>query len=104
MAEYTTITAGSPLEVSDGTTLWRLDVRSNILYFDQALTDAGFDGVENADWVNHSSSVLPIDPGATIRVGERSGEWVIDQTLDGSPLGFSGAENYDWDNIEAHSL
>jgi len=106
MAQYTIITSGDPIILSDGVDTFRLDVRDNVLYFDQEITSLGFGegSVEDTDWGNIDSSVLPDDPGLEFRVGVRDGHWVIDQTYDPDILGFEGLEFFDWENLEKHQL
>ena len=75
MAQYTIITAGNPITLSDNTDTFRLDVRGNKLYFDQEITATGFGGVKGTDWETIDSAVLPDDPGLEFRVGSRGGYW-----------------------------
>lgn len=104
MAQYTSITAGNPIILSDNTDTFRLDVRSSILYIDQEITGLGFGGVEDTDWSSIDSFVLPDSPGLEFRVGVRDGYWVIDQTYDPDIFGFDGDEGFDWDMIDEYQL
>ena len=40
---------------TDGTEIWRLDVRDDVLNWDYTLTSTGFDGTEDIDWYNAQS-------------------------------------------------
>lgn len=37
---------------TDGTYFWRKGVKDSVFVIDKALTDTGFNGVENTDWEN----------------------------------------------------
>ena len=106
MAQYTTLSAvgSESFELENGSYKFRLQNRSNVLYYDQEITSTGFDGTEDIDWASIESTVIPVDPGPTFRVGVRDTYWVIDQTYDPEVFGFSGDENLDWENIEQHKL
>jgi hypothetical protein len=43
---------GSTLLYTDGTEIWRKQMRGGVLYLDHALTPLGFDGAEDIDWEN----------------------------------------------------
>ena len=86
MAQYTTITAASPMLLSNGVTEFGYYVSG-----DMTLRQNGND-LER--WVDSG--------GGRWRVGVRSTYWVIDCTI--TATGFSGAENTHWENIESHKL
>ena len=104
MAQYTILstTGTDSITLTDDTDSYRIQVRSTVLYFDKALTATGFDGAEDTDWVNISSTTLPGTPEAEFRLGARQAAWRIDQATDGT--GFDGAENVNWENIESSNL
>jgi hypothetical protein len=104
MAQYTilSLTGTDTITLTDGTSTFRVQVRSTDLCFDQAITASGFSGVENTDWVNLSISTLGTGQ-AEFRVGARSTAWIVDQAITAG-LGFDGVENTDWSNIEQHNL
>ena len=47
------------LLLTDGTTIFRLQVREGALFLDQATTATGFDGDEDTDWENIWEKALP---------------------------------------------
>ena len=104
MSQYSIVstTGTDSIELTDGTDTFRVQVRGTALYFDHELTATGFDGAENTDWINISSTTLPGTPEAVFRLGARESAWRIDQATDAT--GFSGAENVNWENIESHNL
>ena len=98
MAQYKILNGSSHEIYNDAVSYFRLEVRSGILYIDQALTPDGFDGAEDADW----EYLVPFKSGhataqGVFRYGVRDGAFVIDETL--TVTGFSGSENTDWENI-----
>jgi hypothetical protein len=44
----------------DGIRVWRKMVRDDSLMFDYAITDLGFDGVEDTDWANAKEIAIPV--------------------------------------------
>lgn len=124
MAQYTVITVGDPLIISDGVDSFRYTITGTDLYLQQNVDSAWEDiesyvGIDitdsstildadgavriNADGsARLSSTVVAYDGGSIWRVGVRSLEWVIDRTR--TEAGFSGVENIDWDNVEGHKL
>lgn len=103
MSQYTILspTTTSSIELTDGTSTFRVNVRNLGLYFDQAYTELGFDGVEGTDWNNISESTLGAGK-STFRIGARDAAWTIDQAI--TDLGMSGNEGVDWDQVESHRL
>ena len=104
MAQYTILsTVGTDsIELTDGTSTFRVQVRGTALYFDTELTSTGFAGSENTDWVNISSTSLDGTPEGVFRLGARDLAWRIDQAIDGT--GFAGTEDINWSEIEEHKL
>lgn len=100
MAQYTEISVGNSLQITNGIDTFRFNVSGGDLYLDQEKTSLGFSGTENTDW----ASIRSYSGGGTgvFRVGVRSENWVIDEETDGT--GFSGAENVNWVSIEGHKL
>ena len=103
MAQYTILdSAGTDtITLTDGTSTFRVQVRSTDLCFDEALTATGFLGTEGVDWINLSISTLDSGEGQ-FRLGARDTAWVIDQAK--NKTGFSGSSPGDWENIEQHNL
>ena len=106
MAQYTELssTGSESFELENGSDKFRLQVRSNVLYYDQEITSLGFDGDIDVDWGTIESVALPDDPGPTFRVGVRDTYWVIDQTYEPEVFGFDGEIGFDWENLEQHQL
>jgi len=98
MAQYTTISTGNPLEITNNIDTFRYNVSSSLLYLDKEITSLGFDGAENVDW----ASITAYTGGGLgiFRLGVRSLHWVMDEIL--TPTGFIGDENIDWKNVQKH--
>ena len=100
MPQYTTISAGSPLNISDGIDSFRYIAIGGVLHLRQTKTETGFAGDEGTDWGDIEEYA---DLGGGIwRVGVRTLKWRIDCTINAT--GFMGEENTDWGNYEGHKL
>ncbi len=100
MAQYTIISEGPPLDITDGTDSFRYIVIGGALHLRQTKTETGFDGDEGTDWDDIEE--YPDSGGGVWRVGVRNLEWRLDCTITGT--GFSGTEDEDWENTEHHKL
>ena len=101
MAQYSTIEVGTNLDLSDGTDSFRYYVAPlGTMHLYQALTELGFAGAENTDWVDLEE--YPNLGGGVWRIGVRELNWVMDCALNGT--GFSGDEDIDWANYEKHKI
>jgi hypothetical protein len=47
------------VEYYDGSRYWRKQVRSGSLMLDHTITELGFAGIENTDWVNAKEMTIP---------------------------------------------
>lgn len=103
MAQYTILNSAGEdtIELSDGTSTFRVQVRGTKLFFDVELTATGFSGDENTDWISISESSVTSSI-EEFRLGVRNKSWNIDQAL--SSTSFDGTQDIDWQNIETHSL
>lgn len=97
MAQYTELGDMEVLSRTDGVDTFRLRSADNKLYIEQLTGEATWSAVETHELTGGAGST-------TLRVGARSGHWVIDQVYDGSPLEFSGSEGFDWDNESKYQL
>ena len=108
MGQYTVFpTDAAYVEIEDATgTKFRLEHSASVksLTLKQTLTDLGFDGVVDVDYVALEFYAVPAYKGEKHRIGVRDGCWVIDQTLYPDHLEFWGVEDVDWKNIESHKL
>lgn len=108
MAQYIYITDGTNYVYTDGVSTFRLNVRSGIehvLYIDQEITDTGFSGDQGTDWDVIESFEIPEEGGiGFFRIGVRDEHFVIDDCYDPYILGYYGAEDFDWLNIEKFQL
>lgn len=91
MAQYTVITAGSPLEIDNTISFFRFIVLSGKLTLQQRVSGT-------------YTTIKNFTAGGTevFRVGARSGYWNIDEELDA--IGFAGTEGINWTTIERHKL
>jgi len=94
MAQYSILADGESLDLTDGVTSFRVRADTGVLYYEQYIAAA---------WVEIGDVSLPAGGDDSFRLGVRNTQWVIDQTLLGG-IGFSGAEDTDWSQIEGHSL
>ena len=89
------ITTPASIVYTDGTTSVRKRIVGTVYEIDITLTETGFDGAEDTDWVwilKHTGQT------AVFRSGVRDGEFVVDGTITGT--GFAGAEDTDWENLD----
>ena len=91
MAQYTEITIGNPLEVTDNIDTFRFHVSSGNLQLEKKV------GITWEEVEVYTGTGFGI-----FRVGVRSLHWVIDEETSG--LGFSGVVDVDWVGIEQHKL
>lgn len=104
MAQYSILdTSGTAtIELTDGSYVFRLQIRGQALFTDIELGRDGFDGPEDVDWANIDSASLPGVNQERFRVGVRDAHWVVDQSI--TETGFSGAQGIDWALIEQHKF
>ena len=74
MAQYTEISAGSPLSITNNINTFRYIVIDGELVLQQALTESTWGSINL-----YTASGLGI-----FRIGVRDEHWVIDETLDGT--------------------
>ena len=76
----------------------RVGQRYGMLVYDYELTDIGFDGIENVDWICFKRTDCSVN-GTLVREGVRNENYVKDaEIVNGS--GFDGTENIDWENLD----
>ena len=98
MAQYATYNEGDTRIFTDEYSSFRIRIADGNFYFDRAITDDAFDGVENTDWeaVETKKAVGGL---GVFRIGVRDAAFVWDETL--TATGFAGTENVDWVNIDS---
>ena len=93
MAQYTTITSGDPLWITDNIDTFAYFVFGDVLLLLQEV-GSGYEDVEQYTSLG----------GSTWRVGVRGGYWNIDCTISATGFGAGGVEDTDWGNVEKHKL
>ncbi len=92
MAQYSIITEGTPLTISDGVDTFRYFVDSAGDMLLQQLVDSVYEDIEQ--YTNEG--------GGVYRVGVRDTYWNLDCTI--TETGFSGDEDTDWTTINQYKL
>ena len=92
MAQYTEISIGNDLTITNNIDTFRYTVITGKLYLQELLSGTTWGSI-----ISYSAGGL-----GGFRIGVRSGHWVIDEVLDG--LGFSGIEDTSWGNIDKYKL